>query len=379
VLDSTETGADRDQNTRNLQQCDAEIARRDAQAVRNQRQLFGPDPQIHFNSDIDSALRGREEGVLRTDLAALRSELASLDSKIVTNESQVETLRSTLVAERQLVGTLQKRLEIRENLAQNQWDTMTNVLDAREALDRQMTQIVQHEGQVLQTLATIASLKRDQLASIAKFNEENGRARAAVEAKRDNLAQEVVKASARADRTRITAPVAGVVQDLGVTTVGQVVSPGQQLMTIVPHTAPVEIEALVQNQDIGFVAAGQSAVIKVDTFPFTIYGTLSGRVLNVAHDAVDSQNRSEALPTAESAVQGISADRSAAARTPQTQGLVFPVTLAIDETTMRADGRTIPLTPGMTVTVEVKTSQRRVIQYVLSPILRASSEALHDR
>jgi hypothetical protein len=93
-----------------------------------------------------------------------------------------------------------------------------------------------------------------------------------------------------------------VVQALGVTTIGQVVTTGQELMRIVPANTPVQIEAYVTDDDIGFVSPGQSAVVKIDSFPFTRYGTLEATVEKVASDAVPAEtaNRSLSDPTNQS-------------------------------------------------------------------------------
>ena len=87
----------------------------------------------------------------------------------------------------------------------------------------------------------------------------------------------------------LKAPIAGTIEALAVTTVGQIVKPGQQLMQVVPDKAPLEIEAYVLNSDIGFVRAGESATIKVDTFPYPRYGTIAGKVFKVSKDAISGK------------------------------------------------------------------------------------------
>ena len=96
----------------------------------------------------------------------------------------------------------------------------------------------------------------------------------------------MIKAEQRTKLQVLTAPVDGVVQQLAVHTVGGVVTPAQALAVVVPVDSHLEIEAMVSNRDIGFVHAGQEAEIKVDTFSFTRYGLLHGKVLNVSQDAI---------------------------------------------------------------------------------------------
>ena len=92
------------------------------------------------------------------------------------------------------------------------------------------------------------------------------------------MAQELIKAQSKSDRTRLRAPIAGTVQQLTVTTIGQVVAGGQSLLTIVPLEGPIEIEAMIANKDIGFVESGQSVTVKIEAFSFTRYGTFDGVV-----------------------------------------------------------------------------------------------------
>jgi len=164
------------------------------------------------------------------------------------------------------------------------------------------------------------------------------------------------------------------VQQLSVTTFGQVVGAGQQLATVTPTDGALQVEALVANMDIGFVRVGQEVAVKLDAFPFTRFGALHGKVVAIAAAAVDEQQAKRSLANATTPGN---APESAAPG--QAQSFVFPVTVAIDETAMRVDGATIPLTPGMTATVDIKTESRRVIDYLLSPLAKTVSEAMTER
>ncbi len=149
----------------------------------------------------------------------------------------------------------------------------------------------------------------------------------------------------------ITAPINGTVQQLQVHTIGGVVQPAQALMQIVPEDAPMEIEAWILNKDIGFVEEGQIAEIKIDTFNFTKYGIIDGTLTHIFDDAVSDEE----------------------------QGLRYLANVKIDKEWMQVDKRKIRLSPGMSVAVEVKTGQRRLIEYFLSPLLRFKQESLGER
>src|SRR5207248_7684622 len=117
---------------------------------------------------------------------------------------------------------------------------------------------------------------------------------------------------------------------------------------------------MVSNSDIGFVHAGERAEIKVDTFNFTRYGLLHGDVLSVSTDAVDRE------PHAAPGEAGSPKTPSSAAR----NELLYVARISLDRTAMDIDGRSVNLRPGMAVTAEINTGTRRVIEYLLSPLLR---------
>src|SRR5690606_29221559 len=100
------------------------------------------------------------------------------------------------------------------------------------------------------------------------------------EQKTTGNSQELVKAETRDKWMRLRAPVDGTVQQLAIHTVGGVVTPAQALMVVVPQDNALEVEAFLENKDIGFVHAGQEAAVKVETFPFTKYGTIDSRVIH---------------------------------------------------------------------------------------------------
>jgi hemolysin D len=178
-------------------------------------------------------------------------------------------------------------------------------------------------------------------------------------------------------RLKLYSPIDGFVQQSAVTTIGQVVTTGQQLMVVTPSKDELEVEALIANLDIGFIKIGQEAVIKVDAFSFTRFGTVHGKVVRIAAEAIDEQEAKRAL--ANTTASANSANAPSVSPPGQPESFVFPVTIALDEATMNIDNTTIPLVAGMTVSAEIKTGSRRVIDYLLSPLAKATSEAMRER
>ncbi|NWO06252.1 MAG: HlyD family type I secretion periplasmic adaptor subunit [Alteromonadaceae bacterium] len=165
------------------------------------------------------------------------------------------------------------------------------------------------------------------------------------------LREELLKAEQRSSNYLLRTPIDGTVQELAVTTIGGVVTPAQEVMKIVPKGSAVEVEAQFLNKDIGFIHPGQLAEIKVDTFNFTKYGVIDAELSDLSNDAIQDEEL----------------------------GLVYKAKLTPAESALSVNGKTVTLSPGMTVTAEVKTGQRRVIEFFLSPLLRYKEESLGER
>jgi hemolysin D len=172
----------------------------------------------------------------------------------------------------------------------------------------------------------------------------------------------------------LRSPIDGVILNSAVTTIGQVVKPGQQLMQVVPENAPIEVIAYIPNTEIGFVKVGQKVEIKVDTFPYTTYGTVPGTIISIGSDALPANSTKNPLQTA--ALDGNVSQTTTAQRT---GNIVFPVTVEASRSSMVIDGKTVALSPGMAVAVDIKTEDRRAIDYVASPLIALFTTAGHEQ
>ena len=171
----------------------------------------------------------------------------------------------------------------------------------------------------------------------------------------DKIAAEAKQDTVRFDEhiklLRLKAPVDGTVQQLSVHTVGGVVPAAQPLMEIVPKEHKVEVEAFLENKDIGFIEEDQHVEVKIDAFEYTKYGTVPGKVSHVSRDAIQDDKK----------------------------GLIYSVKVLLHRSLMHVNGKDFPLTPGMSVNIEIKTGERRIIEYVLSPLLQHQRESLNER
>jgi hemolysin D len=373
-LDPTESVADREAQAHDFEAASAEAARRTIAIAIARNDTLEPRP-IPFDAGISEPVRRREEGVLAADLAQLRASLASLDAQLAEKEATKERLTTTIAARERLIALARERVAMRQKLDSMGSGSRSQTIDAMEQLETQITTDTHDRGELIETDAAMASLQRKRDGAVAQFIAEQSQKLAEIEGKRDRLEQELIKAKSKANRTELRAPIAGTVQQLTVSSLGQVVSSGQSLLTVVPVGGSIEVEAMVANQDIGFVEAGQPAVIKVDAFPFTRYGTISGVVEKVSRDAVD-QRDSAVLSDAATAAKPQAATPSTPAKT---ENLVFPATIKVTQRSIVIDGKEIDLIPGMSVSVEIKTGRRRAIDYLLSPLREVASRAASER
>ena len=152
-----------------------------------------------------------------------------------------------------------------------------------------------------------------------------------------------------------------------------VVTPAEKLMTIAPDNAPVLVDAMVSNRDIGFVHPGQAVAVKVETFNFTRYGLLHGHVVEVSRDSMAD----DAVPPQQQYPTGAGTGSPGARQ--GSEASVYLVHIALDRATIIVDGYERAVTPGMVVTAEIKTGRRRVLSYLLSPLQRYVHDGLQER
>jgi hemolysin D len=224
--------------------------------------------------------------------------------------------------------------------------------------------------------AAVAALRETRGQAMAEYRHTLSDELAKAEQKAGGLSQDLIKAEQKMRLQQLTAPVDGVVQQLAIHTVGGVVTPAQALLAVVPSDSRLEIEAMVSNRDIGFVHPGQEAEIKIDTFNFTRYGLLHGEVVSISQDAIiRDQPPDHAGDRSGERGPGSQNDSSE----PKGQELNYSARISLDRTAMQIDDRLVNLSPGMAVTVEVRTGSREILDYLLSPLMRYKQEILRER
>jgi hemolysin D len=289
--------------------------------------------------------------LLRDQLAEYQAKVAATQHLVDQRQAAVEQTNENILRLEATVPMEVERAEAYKKLLEHEAVTKMDFLQAEGQRIDKAQELAGQKKKLQQDRAALAEAEKHYRAMVSEFQQNKQAELSVLETKVASLEQEVTKAGQKAGLQRLMSPIDGVAQQLAVHTVGGVVTPAQQLLIVVPRDHPVEVEAQVENRDVGFVKEGQPVEIKVETFQFTLYGTIPGHVLTVSNDAASIEK----------------------------VGLVYPTRVSMDRSTIHVEGKQVNLSPGMAVTVEIKTGQRRIIEYLLSPLLRSAQESLRER
>ncbi|TCS63056.1 HlyD family type I secretion periplasmic adaptor subunit [Varunaivibrio sulfuroxidans] len=346
-LDATEIEAAREQVEHEMLVAEIERARWRAALDNPANPVAVFDPP----HDLDAAKRKTYTHLLRSQSDAFQDHLLAIDDQIKAARARLASVRDNLERMRQTAPLVRREYVAKKTLVDKGVAAPLSLVP----LQRQMIDfkkgISGERRKVTETQATIAAAREQRKEAVSNYQNNALSQFTLADRRIDNFKQELVKLERRRTRQALISPVDGVVQQLKTNTIGGVVTPAEVLMVIVPDTHRLEADVMIPNRDIGFVEKGQKAVVKLETFLFTRYGAINGRVRTISSDAV--------------------ADKRL--------GLAYPARITLDRTSMTVDGREVQLTPGMAATVEVTTGRRRVIAFVLAPLLRYAKESFHER
>ena len=158
----------------------------------------------------------------------------------------------------------------------------------------------------------------------------------------------------RLTRTTIRSPVTGTVNVVHISTVGAVIQPGIDILEIVPTEDNLLIEAKIKPQDIAFIRPKQNAVVKVTAYDYTIYGGLEGKVEHISADTITEEERGK-------------------------EESYYKILVRTQKNYLGSEDKPLYIIPGMTVTVDVMTGKKSVLDYLLKPFLKARQSALRER
>jgi hemolysin D len=370
-LDRTVTQAERKHVASDLIASQLDVAR--LAALGDNFELAVVPRDIAVPSGASESDVARTRSAMRAQAGEQLAKLASINRQIEQKKAEAESVAATIAkidASLPLVG---ETASIRKKAMEIQYGNQIAYLEAQTRLVEQQNERLVQQRKLVEIAAARQALEQQVEQTKAAYEHQVLNDLSDAEKKVAELKQDLIKAEQKSDERTLRSPIDGTVQQLATHTVGGVVTPAQQLMIIVPADSSLEVEAMVSNRDIGFVSVGQQAEVKIDTFNFTRYRLLKGKVVSVSQDAIVREKPNQ--KPADKKLGGALSDTSE----PEGQEFSYSARVALDQTQMQIENKLVNLAPGMAVTVEIKTGNRRLIEYLMSPLLRYRHESLRER
>ncbi len=307
--------------------------------------------KLKFNPATMAKTRQLESNLFHAQWQQHSSSIKRYQAETQRKQAEQQVIDENIKKQRKILPLVLERVQAVKQLSGKQFIAKSDYLALeQERIERQ------------QDLLALKHQRRETDAAIIQANEALSNAIAQFrtsiiqeQSERTDRLNALTQALARNQQTQqhqsIRAPVTGVVQQLAVNTIGGAITAAQKLLIIVPESESIEVEAFLENKDIGFVNEGQSAEIKVDAYPFTKFGTLNGQVRTISKDAVAQKDL----------------------------GWSFVTHVSLDQTAFKLDDKTLPVLPGMSVQVEIKTGRRKLIDFLLSPLLKGLHDSARER
>jgi hemolysin D len=292
----------------------------------------------------------RESRLLRSQVAEFRARMAALDAEIARRQAEIASTRELVAKMEETVPIARKRADDLKRLVDQKFASEHVYLEREQVRIEQERDLAFQRSRVRELDEALREAQRKQDAYAAEARRAATDAATLAERRSAVLGQDLNKAARRSQLMQLASPVDGTVQQLSVHTIGGVVSEAQPLMVIVPAESAVEVDVAIENKDVGFIRPGQVAQLKLETFPFTRYGTVPGTVRFVSQDAVMDEKRPS----------------------------VFQARLAPDKSSITVDERVVALTAGMAVQAEIRTGGRRVIDYLLEPLRATAQQSIRE-
>ena len=294
--------------------------------------------------EVDVQRLAHENRVLQGQYDEFRAKWERLQTELLRREAEIQTTKQSVRKLEQTLPIVEQRANDFKGLVGQNFVSQHAFLEREQQRIEMQADLASLQSRLIELAAALQSVRNEKATLLAETRRQALESLSEAQRQTAGIEQELLKAHVRSRLLALHAPVEGVVQQLAVHTIGGVVTPAQVLMVVVPKEAPLEVEAWLENKDVGFVAAHQPAHVKIDTYPYTKFGTIDAEVIHVSKDAIAQENL----------------------------GLLFLVRARLSPSNML-------LSPGMSVTVEVKTSKRRVIEYFLTPFLEYKAESMRER
>lgn len=292
-----------------------------------------------------------ERNLYNARQADLESQLAILGGQTDQRKQELAELREKLAQQRRSLIFLREEFDITKPLAEQGIVSQVDLLRLRREINDLSGEISSGQLAIPRAQSAIDEASRRVEEKVFGFQAQSSQDLVEVQSQLSALEQTIAMARDRVERTEIRSPVAGIVKEIRLKTVGGVLQPGEELMQVVPIEDTLLIEARVRPNDIGFLKTNQKAIVKLTAYDFAIYGGLPAVLERISADTIQDE---EGNP-------------------------FYKVTVRTDQNYIENGSQKLPIIPGMVATVDILTGEKTVLQYLLKPLNRARELALTER
>jgi adhesin transport system membrane fusion protein len=295
-----------------------------------------------------------QQDTLAQQRATRSSNLAILEAQIEQRQNHLKQIKEGINAARKDLALSKELLAMREDLAENKLISRTILLETRrtkvasegevQRLEKEYTLVQKELDESIARRADMANqIQRDALKELSE-----------VRAEKSEVEQQLEKQSSIFSRLEITAPEQGMVQELQINTIGQVIQPAALLMKIVPKDAELEVEVRVKPKDIAFIRNAQPVKMRISSYDYSRFGYASGYVKRISAFSILDDTDAKHEP-------------------------FFKVWISLDRAYLGNDPTRNPLQPGMSVEAEIITGEKTLLTYLLKPVADLLSRSFNER
>lgn len=354
-LDSTLTKADVDKATQSLAAAEV-ITARNAALLEH---LQGRRARLRLPYGTPADVTVTQKNLLGMSIAEYEGERKSLLQQRAELEAELASAQAEITKLTQTLPLVEKQLEAREQLASKGYFSKIRLLEYQQLKVEHIQNIEVQRAKVAGVSASIGNIDAQLMKLKGNFSKSTIMELFQAQENAKFAREEVTKTVRRKQYQQLRAPVSGIVQELNIFNTGAIVQPAQVMMIIVPDQVEPQVKAAILNKDIGFVREGQKVKVKIDAFNFIEFGFINGVVDSISADAIQVQQNSNYKLTDEN--------------------LIYNAYIRLNSHNIYANGLKNKIKPGLSVRVEIKTGERRIIDYFLSPVIKSLDEYGKER
>lgn len=302
-------------------------------------------------SDEYNALLARQRTIYEAQQRSYRSEIAVIDSQIQQRRDELRRQRNKVTSLRKELAIHREQVRIRESSVVKGSVSKSELLAARARVAESENELLQAQDSSAVANAALHETRQRRQDVEARFQRDIELEAGTVASELAEVESTLVRLQARDARQSIVAPVAGIVQGMSITSSDAVIAPGQVILQIVPVDKELLVEARILPQDIGHVHNGQQAKLKFVSYDYSRFGTLDGTLKQIsASTYLDQENQP-----------------------------YYRAEIAIDKNYLGQRPGELDILPGMTLTADIQTGQKTLLEYLLRPVTRGFDSAFRER